>query len=211
MPGFEARSKTARLTSRSRSAISPPDDADRCVEGDVLVVVPHGCLGRRCEHRFGKPIGFTQPSRHSHVVDGASRGVLLPRGSGHVRPDDAFHRQHGRPTTDHDPPCEFIAARACGGRSDTSVDNKWLSTISPTCFEPPGRHGGEHPALVGYRFGHHHIERAQTISSPPSTASRRPVRTGHGPCRCGHARGAGPGPRPTCSQNLLVLVSRAPG
>ena len=84
--------------------------------------------------------------------------VLLPRRARQVAPDDALDRQHLGPVHEHDPSLELRAGGPSAGTSARSVEIRWLPADSAKLVEPERGHGREHPALLGNRFGHHHVE-----------------------------------------------------
>ena len=126
------------------------------------VVVTHGGLGGRREDRFGQPVRLDESGWRRHAVDGAPVAVLLPGRAGHEAADDALDREHLGAATQHDPTGQVITADLGGEVGHVGRDQVVADDVVDL-GEPVGRHGGEHPTLVGHGLGHDHVEGAEPI------------------------------------------------
>ena len=63
-----------------------------------------------------------------------------------------------------------IVGRRAGSRR-ASVETRWLADDVAELLEPERRHGGEHPALVGDRLGHHHVEGRHAVGGDHQQAA----------------------------------------
>ena len=152
--------------SRAACAASAPDQVDRRGEIDVDVV-PLGRLGRRGEHRLGQAVGQLEAGRHGRPVHGARLLVLLVGLAGQIAAHDALELAASRPAAPAGPvrPTRRGSAmprqggldlRGVGGQQGAGHDVGHL-------VAPEDGHGGEHPALVGDRLGHDHVEGADPV------------------------------------------------